>query len=100
MNNHAWECPRCNRMNAPFNLHCNCPKDSAEKELFLVTDCKECIRDAAKIFSGGYPGQEVLDRCATELHYNYHIKSIHDNKLMKCSECGNYHANGANCIMF
>lgn len=46
-----WECPRCGRMNAPFNLTCFCKpnhKDNLnhhfiEKELSRIEDvCTEC----------------------------------------------------------
>ena len=51
MTNSAWECPRCKRINAPFNPSCFCkdndskvvtPKINQETSPFIVNRCLIC----------------------------------------------------------
>jgi hypothetical protein len=38
MTNQAWECPRCKRINAPFNPACFCIPSSGKKGFAKVLD--------------------------------------------------------------
>jgi hypothetical protein len=41
MTNQAWECPRCKRINAPFNHSCFCiPADQSD-----ISGLKKVLRD-------------------------------------------------------
>lgn len=96
----AWECPRCGRMNAPFCPSCFCKKDDPQLQQYLKTDCKECLQDAYKIFSGQYPGEEAIQTCATGLHYTFHVKRIAQNAVPLCSICDKYHPPEESCVRF
>lgn len=66
MTNQAWECPRCKRINAPFNPTCFCsPKSNDYSTIAGV--CSEC---------GGFYGT---------LHGD--IKSCHCGKCLGCTCC-------------
>lgn len=64
MNNQPWDCPRCGRMNAPFNPTCFCkpfdPSSCMKKPSFEETIDKFCS-DRCMICNG-YHGKNV--QCA------------------------------------
>lgn len=68
----AWECPRCGRMNAPFNPSCFCKKDENqslfEKELKNIA-AQEDIRKPLFSF-------EEINKYAI---------------LSRCDNCGGHH---------
>lgn len=49
-----WECPRCNRINAPFTPFCSCEPPGAEptKPLAAMGEYQEALRDMA---TQGFP---------------------------------------------
>lgn len=62
--NTPWECPRCNRMNAPFSPSCFCIATKEDKS------CEECIVAAMKVFKAGYPGKELINMWTKYFHEN------------------------------
>jgi thiol-disulfide isomerase/thioredoxin len=64
MLNQAWECPRCKRINAPFNPSCFCKKEESIEELakrvanplFSFENINEEIKKGRCDHCGGYHG--------------------------------------------
>ena len=60
----AWECPRCGRMNAPFNPACFCKKEEniealvkrVAKPLFSFEEVNEVVKNGRCDTCGGYHG--------------------------------------------
>ena len=63
--NSPWECPRCGRMNSPYNPSCFCKRD----------DEKELIDLAKKVAKPLYTFKEVEEYM----------------KNSRCTTCGGYH---------
>lgn len=64
MSNQAWECPRCGKMNAPFNPTCFCdppPKSSMAK----IPNLQDLARDVLERSRG-------FDRCLVCDGYHGH----------------------------
>jgi hypothetical protein len=66
MTNQPWECPRCKRMNAPFNPTCFCSPISNDYST-IVGVCSEC---------GGFYGTLQGD-----------IKNYYCGKCLGCTCC-------------
>lgn len=62
MENKAWECPRCGKMNAPFNPSCFCKKEQ----------------------------ESILDKILKEPKAQQQYPPIRDIDK-RCSTCGGYH---------
>lgn len=74
MSNKAWECPRCKRINAPFNSVCNCkPEILAEPN-----DMQNMLDEMAK-----KPLKPLFKYEEDELYIN----------PLYCLNCGGYHGN-------
>ena len=67
MQTSAWECPRCGRMNAPFNPSCFCKKDekkdmwdayinAVKKPLYDFDQVSEYIKNSRCDNCGGHHG--------------------------------------------
>jgi hypothetical protein len=68
-----WECPRCGRMNAPFNPSCFCNKavssehindavnylKAFRKPLFSFEEIAKCIKRNQCLVCAGYHGEGV-----------------------------------------
>lgn len=68
MTNQAWECPRCKRINAPFNLSCFCePSNRKPHPLDAV---------------GKALDEELLKKLQAQ----------------RCSICNGYHGSGPSCM--
>ena len=66
----AWECPRCGRMNAPFNPSCFCKKDEKQdiwdkaidymktlkKPIFNFDEINEYVKNSKCDNCGGHHG--------------------------------------------
>jgi len=82
-----WECPRCGRMNAPFNPACFC---APEKEI-VSAGSSQHIMDAANYL--GAKGQAPFNPMPLPagLHYGY-------KKSIQCLICGGHHGIGVSCM--
>jgi hypothetical protein len=68
MTNQAWECPRCKRINAPFNPSCFCSPendltiaekdllDKIKKPLFSFDEVDQAIKNSRCTNCGSYHG--------------------------------------------
>lgn len=79
--NDAWECPRCKRINAPFNPVCFCQPDEI-KEVKLSNHAM----DAANYLSG---------KNITSTPFK--PSSTFTPLCGECLECGGIHFNGVQC---
>ena len=57
-----WECPRCGRMNAPFNPSCFCKKDNEDK---TIDDLVKRVAKPLYTFEDvlGYMKNSYCDNC-------------------------------------
>ena len=70
--NKPWECPRCGRINAPFNPSCFCNRDDKKKEAESEKEFMELAKRVAKPL---YTFKQVED----------YMKNSH------CLNCGGHH---------
>jgi len=68
MENNPWECPRCGRINAPFNPACFCNKQEVTSLEKILSDLKEQQK---------FPGIPMYPE--------------HGWLAARCSHCGVYH---------
>lgn len=79
-----WECPRCGRMNAPFNAMCFCKPSSQEQLDF------EEMRKGAK-------GEAPFIPMPLPAQLPYGLKRSGKCTVEKCLICSGYHGNGVQC---
>jgi hypothetical protein len=59
--NQAWECPRCKRINAPFNPSCFCkPEDDDSAESLKSSQKSDHVMDAVNYLTNP-PGSKIAD---------------------------------------
>lgn len=77
--NQAWECPRCGRINAPFNPACFCkPLDQKISE--------KPSEKSYKILQNIKNKQEIINGMNPRFYYD------------GCFICNGFHAHGQQCI--
>lgn len=84
MTNQAWECPRCKRINAPFNPTCFCSPDNTPK-------ASQHVMDAVNYLSGKGQAQFKPMELPARLPHGYMRSNI-------CSICNGYHDLGRSCM--
>jgi len=80
MSNQAWECPRCKRINAPFNAMCICKP--SEQEQSFYEDMKNGAKGQAPFIPMPLPAG---------LPYGY-------TRNDACMVCGKYHGKNIQCV--
>ncbi len=107
--NQAWECPRCHRMNAPFNPTCFCSPDNGDLEISAKTpQNSEHVMDAARYLRPDLdPGQlyKILEGEKRKADIiNGMIPNFYDGSKTKvnlpqnpCGICGGKHWAGFEC---
>lgn len=85
--NKAWECPRCGRMNAPFNPVCFCKPEEVETSVKSSDKPSEHLTDAAHYLNPYKPAQLPfgMKRTSVNLPQN------------PCGICGGKHWAGFEC---
>lgn len=85
--NQAWECPRCGRINAPFNPTCFCKPEDCTTPDKSPDEPSEHLADAARYLNPQQPAQLPFGMKRTKVN-------LQD---FPCGICGRRHWAGFEC---
>ena len=95
--NKAWECPRCGRMNAPFNPTCFCPAEVEIVENSAQTPPSQHVMDAFN-YMMGKPLDEVAKIAEGIKRQTAIAQGMMPNFYnSRCSICNGVHGSGQDC---
>lgn len=88
--NEAWICPRCKRVNAPFNPSCFCKPDDDIESAKSPVEPSEHVTDARRyLMPDNLEAIERMNKIANGIYPNF--------KPMRCLICNGIHASGQSC---